>query len=908
MSQFLIFMIIMLIIFLAILATIGYFWYRKISRRAKDIERSLKMVPLLLKLPPQETDEGNRDLRELMKENIAKAEGVFNLLSGVATEKSNFYGKKHIALEIVADGKNISFYAVVPATLLSAVQKSLSSGYPEIQIAKAEEVNIFSEKSKINGVAGGTLELSKISYLPINTYKETDSDAMSGMLSGLSNLADHEGAAIQIMIRPAKSIWVKKSISYAKNILDPNKKSSKSGGNKFLDFLVEVLRTPFKQKSEDGSSNKEPKQIDALDQKKAELIDLKAKSPVFETLIRLVASSDDAVRAKVILQDLTLGFAQLSQGGSNSFKFKSAKQEEVATDFIFRFFPAKDNKMVLNTTELATIFHLPSESIGISTSIDRTAAKEVPAPSGLPTEGLRLGTNTYRGVETPIFLTLEDKRRHIYCIGQTGTGKSTMLTNLMLQDAQAGRGFCFIDPNGDEAEKLLGRIPAERAEDVIYFSPGDTEFPLGLNIMEYDRDKPEQRDFLVQEATSMLQKVYDPLNQGIVGPQFNNWFRNAALTVMADPEGGTFIEIPKVFTDDEFLKKKFKHVTDPTVQDFWIGEMGQTNAHSKSEMLGYFASKFGAVAQNEMLRNIMGQKKSSLNFRDVMDNNKILIVNLSKGMMGEVNAKLLGMIFVIKLQMAAMSRADTPEDERVDFALYVDEFQNIATDSFATILSEARKYHFNLIVANQYIEQIDEQIRNAVFGNVGSMVVYRVGNEDAEYITKVFAPQFSASDISNIPNHFSAAKIIAKGRPITPFTMKGDPPIDGGNINKELQSAMRELSRSKYGRPKAEVGAEIMQSLSSASEGTEEKDKSSVELPKEDQPMASQPAPVQEGPIGAEVPAVPTPVVDGQLAQMPAPAPEPVPAGSPAGLPQHDGATQPSDAAPGPTSAPPPPS
>ncbi|MEI6716553.1 MAG: hypothetical protein WCK87_02390, partial [Candidatus Saccharibacteria bacterium] len=368
MSQFLIFMIVMLIIFLAIVATVGYFWYRKISRRAKDIERSLKMVPLLLKLPPQETDEGNRDLRELMKENIAKAEGVFNLLSGVATEKSNYYGKKHIALEIVAEGKEISFYAVVPATLLSAVQKSLSSGYPEIQIAKAKEVNIFSEKSKINGVAGGTLELSKISYLPINTYKETDSDAMSGMLSGLSNLADHEGAAIQIMIRPAKPIWVKKSISYAKNILDPNKKSTKSGGNKFLDFLVEVLRTPFKQKSEDGSSNKEPKQIDALDQKKAELIDLKAKSPVFETLIRLVASSDDTVRAKVILQDLTLGFAQLSQGGSNSFKFKSVKQEEVATDFIFRFFPAKDNKMVLNTTELATIFHLPSESIGISTS------------------------------------------------------------------------------------------------------------------------------------------------------------------------------------------------------------------------------------------------------------------------------------------------------------------------------------------------------------------------------------------------------------------------------------------------------------------------------------------------------------------------------------------------------------
>lgn len=817
MSQFVVFMLIIMLAFVALISAIGFFWYRRVARRSKDIERSLKMVPLLVKLPPQEAEDGSRDTRELIKENISKAEGVFNLLSGIATDKTKFYGKKYVSFEIVADGKQINFYIAVPATLLSAVQKSLTSAYNGIQIEKAEDINIFSKVSKIAGVQGGELQLAKESYLPINTYRESDSDALSGMLAGLSNLEDHEGAAIQLMIRPASSDWAKKAIKRAKQVLDPNKKDD-SGASKAMEFAGYVAKAPFKRKDDDDSKNKPDKQPDAIDQKKSELIEQKAKSPAFETCIRIIASSDDPIRSKVIIQDINLGFAQLSQGGANSFKYKSAKEpQKVATDFIFRFFPASQNDLVLNSVELATIFHLPSEVVGSAVNIERKAAKEVAAPAGLPTEGMRIGLNIFGGHETPIYLTKDDKRRHIYIIGQTGTGKSVLLTNLMIQDANEGRGFCFIDPNGDEAERLLGRIPANRAEDVIYFSPGDTEYPMGLNIMEYDHNKPEQKDFIVQEIISMLYKLYDPQHQGMIGPQFENWFRNAALTVMADPEGGSYIEVPRVFTDDEYLKKKFKYLTDPTVQAFWTNEMAQTDARTKSDMLGYFASKFGAVANNEMLRNIIGQKKSALNFRNIMDNNKILIVNLSKGLMGELNAKLLGMIFVIKLQVAAMSRADIPEHERVDFGLYVDEFQNIATDSFATILSEARKYHFNLTVANQYIEQIDEQIRDAVFGNVGSMIIHRVGNDDAEYLAKQFEPQFSASDIANIPNHYAVAKIIANGKPVTPFSMRGYPPVDKEIVNTELQTAMRDLSRSKYSRPKAEVEAEVAASLDAIS-------------------------------------------------------------------------------------------
>jgi hypothetical protein len=376
----------------------------------------------------------------------------------------------------------------------------------------------------------------------------------------------------------------------------------------------------------------------------------------------------------------------------------------------------------------------------------------------------------------------------------------------------AGKGLAFIDPHGDTAEKLMAKVPPNRAKDVIYFNPGDTDYPMGWNIMEFDPAHPEQKDFLVQEAISMLYKIYDPNRQGFMGPRFEAWFRNAALTVMADPEGGTFIEIPKVFTDDEYLKKKFKHVKDPVIQDFWTGEMAQTDAHSKSEMLGWFVSKFGAFANNEIMRNIVGQKHSAFDLRQIMDEGKILFVNLSKGLLGDINSNLLGIMFIIKFQIAAMSRADTAESERRDFSLYIDEFQNYSTDSISTILSEARKYRLSMFMANQYISQLDEKVRDSVFGNVGSSIAFRVGNDDAEYLQKQFAPSFDANDLANLQNHYAAAKIISKGAPTTPFSMKEImPPL--GNAKPELLDSMRALSRQNYAKPKDQVAKEISQSL-----------------------------------------------------------------------------------------------
>ncbi len=819
------FMMTILAVIVIGLLVAGFFIARRIFRRAKEIERSLKMVPLLVKLPPAEANEATmRDSRELIKENISRAEGLFNIAATIGSTKTKsfldymiglsafkrwFFGRKHLSFELVASEGQIFFYVVVPVSLVSTIEKALVASYPDVQVEPREDHNIFSKTGKIGVVAGGEMVMTNDSWYPIQTYKQSEFDAISAIVTSVSQLQEGEGAAMQILVRSSSKRWNKKARKAAKRLLHPGDKKHSGKGFTPLDMAKMTYQAPSADKGKDGqAAGYNPP--DAIDQKKSQLIEEKVSSPTYEVMIRLIASSSDQTRSKVLIQDMIAGFTQLNLPGSNGFKLMMSQYpQNLATNFIFRIFPAWWNKVVLGSSELATIFHLPSKTTETATPVERSGVREVAAPQGLADQGLILGSNMFHGQERVVKLGDDDRRRHVYIIGQTGTGKSTILHNLIVQDMAMGKGFCFIDPHGDTAEEILAKVPANRAEDVIYFNPADTEMPLGMNILEFSR--PEQKDFIIQETISMLYKLYDPQQQGIIGPRFEQWYRNAALTLMSDPAGATFIEIPKIFTDNDYLKQKFKYVTDPIVQDFWIKEMGQTSDYHKSEMLGWFNSKFGAFAQNEILRNIIGQPKSSLDLRKIMDEGKILIVNLSKGMVGELNSKLLGMIFVIKTQAAAMSRSDTPEDDRRDFTLYVDEFQNFSTDSFATILSEARKYHLSLIVANQFIGQLNEQIRDAVFGNVGSILSYRVGPEDAEFLAKQLTPTFDAADIINIPNHRAALRIISKGSVLTPFSIKMLPKI--GQADPKLQAAVKELSRTKYGRPKAQVESEIFASL-----------------------------------------------------------------------------------------------
>ncbi len=463
----------------------------------------------------------------------------------------------------------------------------------------------------------------------------------------------------------------------------------------------------------------------------------------------------------------------------------------------------------LNIEELATIYHFPNALIK-TPGIKWLASKASTAPVNLPEDGTAFGYTNFRGKEEKIKIKPKDRLRHMYVIGQTGTGKSALLKHLIINDILAGNGVCYIDPHGDDALNIIDHIPKERAEDVVIFDAGDVERPMGLNIFE--ANTIEEKDFVIQEAIQMLYKLYDPNHTGIMGPRFEHWFRNAALALMADPEGGTFIEIPRIFTDDKFMAQKLKYVTDPVVKNFWVNEMGQTSDYHKSEMLGYFVGKFGAFMTNTTMRNILGQVKSSFNFNDIMDNKKILIIRLSKGVVGEMNMQMLGMIFISKILMASMRRASVPCEQRVPFYMYIDEFQNFSTDTIAQIFSEARKFGLSLTVANQYISQMREDIRDSVFGNVGTLAAFRISAEDGEYVEKHFAPEFSASDLIRQENLNGIVKMIIDGVPSRPFNYVIKFPLPGQE-NLEVGKATIEMSRLKHARSRAKVDAEIVQKM-----------------------------------------------------------------------------------------------
>jgi hypothetical protein len=788
-------------------------YYQKLMREQKNFERGLKMVPLLIHLPPisDDTDENGRDVRDLIDENVSKAQVLYSIIASTLTKgfKSRFYGQRHFGFEIIASKGFVHYYASVPVALVDVVKQAIISAYPSSQLEEVPEHNIFSPVGKISATMGGELSLKENYAYPIATYQELKRDAMQSILNALSTLDKEDGAGIQILMRPANPDW-RKAASAVASKKRKGEKDSKGPAGEIWHFIKQMPIAFAKPPEAKGGSDDKKKELSGLEQAVLDSIDDKTRYPGYEVLIRLVSSSNVSERAQTILNNMRAAFSLFDAQGKNGFKFSAAADmESFVTAFILRFFPQENNKSILNSVELATLFHFPDQKNIPTSQLARQASKQVDGPRNMPDEGLLLGYNVFRGVKKPIRLSQEDRRRHMYVVGQTGVGKSIFLENLALQDMLEGRGFAFVDPHGDTVDRLVSMVPRERTEDVIYFSPDDMEYPMGLNLFEFHT--PEQKDFLIQEAINMLYKLYDPQHQGIIGPRYENWFRNIALTVMAQPGGGTFIDIPTIlnnYKNKAYLAEKLSYVTDPTVKDFWYGEIAQTSDYHISEVLGWFVSKFGAFRSNEMMRNIIGQTKSAFNLREVMDSGKLLFVNLSKGRTGELNSTLLGMIFVMKFQAAAMSRATIPEHERRDFCLYVDEFQNFSTDSFATILSEARKYHLNLVVANQFTTQLTDEIRDAVFGNVGSIASFRVGADaDADALSKKFQPIFEREDVLRLPNYNTIMQMLIGGIPTQPFSMATIPPL--GTPNEQLGIALKQLSAAKYGRPKSIVEKEI---------------------------------------------------------------------------------------------------
>jgi len=781
--------------------------YRKTLREAKNYERGLKMVSLYIHIPPASDDLENngRDERDVTEEVISQAQVMYNIISSTATKgfKSRIYGQRHLSLEIVAHGGLIHYYAVVPTVLIDVVRQAVAAAYPSARLQEVDERNIFNQAGKLTGTIGGEFTLKKSFVYPIATYQETKSDAARALLNALSTASRDDGIAIQFLLRPAHESWTRHSIETVEKI-KKDKTEHKSGGGFSMTGIMGALWKP--PGHEDHPETQMSSQLSSLEQGTVDAIEEKTRQAGYEVLIRVVVSSNTVGQAQALLKNVVSSFALFDSASNNGFKFAMAKNiEELVTAYIFRFFPQAVKENILNSVELATLFHLPDQTSIPTSQVERQMAKQVDGPTQVMDEGFLLGYNEFRGNKKQIRLSTNDRRRHTYMIGQTGTGKSGLLENLAYQDMMDGKGFAFIDPHGDSAEKLLGMVPKERVEDVIYFDPADMDNPIGLNLFEFET--PDQRDFLIQEAIAMLYRLYDPGHTGIIGPRFETWFRNAALTIMSDPAGAAFIDVQQVFIDQAFADEKLKYVTIQSVLDFWNKEMAQTSEASKSEMLGWFTSKFGAFLSNDMMRNIIGQTKSGFNLRDIMDNKKILLVNVSKGRMGEMNSQLLGMIFIMKFQAAAMGRASIPEDQRQDFALYVDEFQNFATDSFESILSEARKYRLNLVLANQFLTQLTDKIREAIIGNIGTVISGRIGITDAEILVKKFAPTFDAEDLTKLPNFQTIASVMINNVPSAAFSMSLVPPM--GQSNPQLIDALKKLSSAKYGRPRAQVEKEV---------------------------------------------------------------------------------------------------
>jgi hypothetical protein len=804
-----------------------------VSRRLADKHREEEMVFLQILVPKKESKEDKETTSEQFssgqdfKEVIGVMDHLFQSLYGVYnTRVSRFWrGQEFMSLEYAALGGEILFFVVCPRHMAHIVEKQVTSFYPDIFISEVEDYNIFTADSHTTSET--MLPAEDYSY-SFRTYQEMKSDPLNAITNAFSKLKDDEGAAVQFVIRPAAPGWQKKLQGAAIKMINP-KKSSASWYNpvSWLSAFFSLLTSSEASEVVSLNGNESTgNRVTQLQEERSKMLDEKAINPGYYCTVRAMASAETAAKAQGVLTGVITAFAQFDVIRGNGFKRPQISRKGDIIERFIRRSPRRTlrqslmfKKMLVGTAELATFFHLPNIKYNKMDMIKWQKFKVAPAPKNIPEEGLYLGTNTVRGEKKKIFMENEDRFRHFYIIGQTGTGKSSIIQLMARQDFHSGKGVCVVDPHGSLIEDLLPYIPRERADDVIYFNPADTERPMGLNILE--ADTPEERDLVALDAMNMMVKMF---GEEIFGPRIQDYFRNGCLTLMEDQEeGGAITDLVKLFTDEEWQKYKVTKVKNPIVRSFWEKQMAQTGQREKAEMIPYFAAKFGQFYTNALIRNIVGQTKSAFNVADCMNNSKILLMNLSKGLVGDINAQLLGMIVVSKIQVAAMRRQRMEKEARKDFFLYIDEFQNFVTPSIESILSEARKYRLGLILAHQYIDQLEKEsklsgavsLKGAIFGNIGTMMFYKIGPQDAEVCAKEMAPVFSDQDLINMGKFQGSMKLSIDGEPSRPFSIDVPKPWLDTTFPKDDQAAeaFKQLSRLTYGRQRDFVDREILRRI-----------------------------------------------------------------------------------------------
>ena len=751
---------------------------------------------------------------EIPKTNDKKelaAEQLFASLHGILRDrkelKANGGIQEHLSFEIASVNGQIRFYCWVPKTLRSFVESQIYSQYPTVQISDAEEDYVAHERHH-SIVHTAEITLTEADVLPIKTFQSFEVDPLAGITGTLAKLeSTGEEVWVQILAKPIADDWHKSSERWTKKVRGGKSSSASNGGFEWLAGVFEALWRP----PEETEKAKAPKELTERDKTRISEAEKKATKLGYEVRIRLAYLGESSTSARQRMQAIVGTFKQYNSTNLNGFKIAKAsfKKEDLAK---YRQRSFARGGFILNIEELASVFHLPHTNVE-TPNIVWASSKTAEPPAKLPIitgnpaidENISaFGLTNFRGINHQFGMLRSDRSRHVYIIGQTGAGKSGTLELFALSDIFHGHGYAIIDPHGDFAVNNLRFIPGSRLDDVVYFNPADTAFPLGFNPLEVTN--PSQKSNISSEVIGVLKRMFGES----WGPRLEYILRYTILALLDRPET-TMLDITRMLTDKKFRNETLSYCTDTVVLNFWKIEFASWNDKFQSEAIAPVLNKVGAFTANPVIRNIIGQPKSTFNIRKIMDEGKILVVNLSKGLIGEDNASILGAFLVTKVQLAAMSRSDIPNiADRRPFYLYVDEFQNFATDSFATILSEARKYGLNLTVANQYISQMNDTVRDAVFGNVGTMISFRVSADDAPILSKQFEPQFEAQDLLQMHNRNFVMNMVINGEKAPAFSARTLelPPEQIDNTGRIIENTRRIYSRSR-----AEVEQEIAEAI-----------------------------------------------------------------------------------------------
>ncbi len=749
-------------------------------------------------------EDGKQGMEQLLKSTEQLYAGLLAIASGSKDSRDNVFS---LEIAVPQGAEDAIFYIAVPAKKKDLFERHVLSILPNTRLSECrEDYNIFAPSGHTMAAYG---KLHEHPILPIHTYEEFQHDPMNVILSAFAKLKKHgEGAALQIIVGNEDDRYS----SYYRKILKemhkgkPYKQAIKTPETALGDAAKELGKEFLKALGRKDDENKES----SADSERLERIQKKTQSRIVPVNIRIISSAETRERAEDVIQNLASAFNQFEDPHGNRMEFQEVsggKLQGEIHNFVLRL-PEKSRALPLNFAEITSLYHLTAEGINTSRELKSSRSKQAPAPVGMPEEGIVLGVNRYGGSETTVHFDDTDRMRHFYLVGQTGTGKSSLLKNMIIQDIRRGVGVCFIDPHGSDIQDILAAVPPEREKDLIYFDPGNIARPMGLNMLEYDVNNPVEKTFLVDELFGIFQKLYGGVD-GAVGPAFEQYFRNATLLVMDHPESGnTMVDITRIFASEPYRKLKLSHCKNPLVKQFWEEIASKTEGEqSLANFAQYVTNKFDVFLANEIMRPIIAQEHSAFDFRDIMDNRKILLVSLSKGRIGEINSSLLGLIIVGKFLNAAFSRVDLiGKGEMHPFYMYIDEFQNFTTPSIATIFSEARKYKLILNVAHQYLDQLTDEIRTSVFGNVGTRCVFRVGEKDAQFFEPMLQPEFAASDVMNLDNFNGILSLLVKGVPVKPFTVASLKPEDTDYSRLDF---LKQQSYQKYGRPREEVEAEV---------------------------------------------------------------------------------------------------